>query len=1058
MKTNRKRIGSAILIVAVSAAVLWDFSRAGRMTVVEGVFCPESRFVNAVTSASSKVSIVPSDYETLPQPVARTSAVITYPQIEDMVREALRLQGGIDWLIKKGDKVLIKPNICDPELPGSGEITDVRVVKALLRIIHQATEGQVELIIGEGSPREMDYELPYSPRTTPRWTRLWDKAGYQDLLSDPDLQGVNFRLQNLNGSPPENPWQDLVLIDVPGGGVAAPQKGQYWMHRDVLEADVFITVPVLKTHKAGLTCALKNQVGIAPSTKYGFSKTGGVPQDQYAHRLVHRDDLPRDWVDEELIDLSTIAEIDLVVVDALVTLQQGKEAIRDANGNITNQVRFNTILAGIDPVAVDNVCARMIGLNPDDINHLCLAEKVGLGTNNPEFIHVTGKSIEEMRQPLKKDPYFTSDYGQSNRTWLVSQPFSIQGVSDPMRYPFIENEAFSEPMAGQNGWSDAIYFFDDRIDLGSYNKGQNNIVTFAFSYFSAPKAQPAELWLGSDEAMQIYLNHQLVYQYNGTRSYRKEYLVLEKIPVQIVQGENTLLLKTLQKLGEHDFALNICEPESNPDLDGNRVAGLKFYTQSTAPAQVWFSLVDATGGSGASVLVPMSITKMLKTGLENCHFEIAYHPDHLESEGISSVGTLSEAWGHPKLTQLAPGNLSLELSDATTMNSIGTLVHLKFKIKDTVFDSTRIGFSSAQANDGKTWVATEDGQVVRSSEQSLAITFYPNSGYSLNPGSMDNLLAKLTMRNNVGRVDFKSLRVKMLGDGDKEDVAKISLFRDDGDGRFSATADVRLGYNRFWSETTVIRFRDIQMVEPQDAVFFLTVDISDKVSDPGRRFGVEISETNYFELYSPDRVFAPEIPFQTILVPLPVELYSFDANTEGQDVFLNWITVSETNNLRFEIEKSRDGEEWSLIGSQNGNGTTQTSQRYTFHDRVSQTGTYFYRLKQIDLSGQVEYLGELQVKVNAPAAYALLQNYPNPFNPETTIEFDLPTPQQVELTVFAVNGALVKTIVSRVLPAGHYTVTWDGRNESLLALPSGIYFAVLRAGDFRQTIRMNLLR
>ncbi len=114
--------------------------------------------------------------------------------------------------------VLLKPNIVDPEPPGSGEVTDVRVIKALVKIIDEISPGNIEIVIGEGSPREMDYELPYSSRTSPRWERLWDVAGYQELLTDPYLDGINFRLSNLNGSPPESPWDDLVLVDVPEVG------------------------------------------------------------------------------------------------------------------------------------------------------------------------------------------------------------------------------------------------------------------------------------------------------------------------------------------------------------------------------------------------------------------------------------------------------------------------------------------------------------------------------------------------------------------------------------------------------------------------------------------------------------------------------------------------------------------------------------------------------------------------------------------------------------------------------------------------------------------------
>ncbi|MEJ2543809.1 MAG: DUF362 domain-containing protein [Calditrichaceae bacterium] len=164
-------------------------------------------------------------------------------------------------------KVSIKPNIVDPEPPGSGEVTDVRVIKALIKIIDEIDPGKMEIVIGEGSPRPMNYEMDYQSKfSSPQWETLWDKSGYQDLLTDSYLEGINLRLSNLNGSPSVNPWQDLVAVEIAGGGQADAQNGKYFIHKDVLNADVFITVPVMKIHTPGVTIALKNQIGLAPSS------------------------------------------------------------------------------------------------------------------------------------------------------------------------------------------------------------------------------------------------------------------------------------------------------------------------------------------------------------------------------------------------------------------------------------------------------------------------------------------------------------------------------------------------------------------------------------------------------------------------------------------------------------------------------------------------------------------------------------------------------------------------------------------------------------------------
>ena len=364
---------------------------------------------------------------------------------------------------------------------------------------------------------------------------------------------------------------------------------------------MFITVPVMKIHNPGITVALKNQIGIAPSTRYGFSKSAGVPQDDYATRLIHYADMPRDWVEEEIVDLCAIADIDFVVVDATACLESSKSAKR-SGGKIINQVRRNMILAGPDPVAIDHVSARLMGLNPDDVAHVTLAAKKGLGVNDSDRITVVGNTIEESWTPFKKDPYFTSDFGQSNRTWLLKGPFDAEGIDRPMDFAFIPDEAHVRPEPNSDGWSEAIYFFDDRIDLDAfYEEPENRVVSYAFAYVDVPKDQAAELWTGSSEAMRIILNGEVVYTYLGNRPFGKKELVLDKVPIQLKQGENTLLVKTLQSFGSYDFTLNICEPESNPAYDGNRVMGLKFRTApvpTTAVAEAENVILERSEGSG----------------------------------------------------------------------------------------------------------------------------------------------------------------------------------------------------------------------------------------------------------------------------------------------------------------------------------------------------------------------------------------------------------------------------------------------------------------------------
>lgn len=93
-----------------------------------------------------------------------------------------------------------------------------------------------------------------------------------------------------------------------------------------------------------------------------------------------------------------------------------------------------------------------------------------------------------------------------------------------------------------------------------------------------------------------------------------------------------------------------------------------------------------------------------------------------------------------------------------------------------------------------------------------------------------------------------------------------------------------------------------------------------------------------------------------------------------------------------------------------------------------------------------------------PKEFTLSPNYPNPFNPETNISFALPENSLVNLKVYNLSGQLVKTLVDSNLPAGTYTVTWNGTNSAEEKVASGIYFYRLSAGTYSQTRKMCLLK
>ena len=94
-----------------------------------------------------------------------------------------------------------------------------------------------------------------------------------------------------------------------------------------------------------------------------------------------------------------------------------------------------------------------------------------------------------------------------------------------------------------------------------------------------------------------------------------------------------------------------------------------------------------------------------------------------------------------------------------------------------------------------------------------------------------------------------------------------------------------------------------------------------------------------------------------------------------------------------------------------------------------------------------------------PERTVVLANYPNPFNPETWIPYQLASPAEVRLRIYAMNGVLVRTLDLGHQPAGVYqqknrAAYWDGRNALGEPVASGLYFYTLTAGDFTGTGKM----
>jgi hypothetical protein len=172
---------------------------------------------------------------------------------------------------------------------------------------------------------------------------------------------------------------------------------------------------------------------------------------------------------------------------------------------------------------------------------------------------------------------------------------------------------------------------------------------------------------------------------------------------------------------------------------------------------------------------------------------------------------------------------------------------------------------------------------------------------------------------------------------------------------------------------------------------------------------------------------------------IPVELVSFAAIVNEQDVNLSWSTATELNNQGFDIERAVNGN-YEVVGYVQGYGTTTETQFYSFTDQNVNVGQYTYRLKQIDFDGTSTYSDEIEVDVTVPKVFALDQNYPNPFNPSTKIKFSLAVDSKVTLAIFDVLGQEVSSLIDADLAAGGHEVDFNAAS-----INSGIYFYRIEA-------------
>jgi uncharacterized protein (DUF362 family) len=282
-------------------------------------------------------------------------SIVRVDNVKESVQRAVDLAGGLG--VESGDVVVIKPNVKNQSPPGYGVVTDPRVVEALVEFAY--SQGAKRVKIAEGAA------YPTGAYDT---FAAFQTSGITDIARRWDVD-----LVDLNS-------YDSVDVDIPDGLVLD------WIRlgRSVLKADLVVNVPVLKTHRGTLLSACLKNVGVGCATR---------EEKKRLHRL---------GIDEGLVDVYSIVRPGFNVVDGIVALEgdgpnlpHGKER------------HLGLIVAGMDGVAVDAICTKIMGFRPSIVKHVRLAEEKGLGVMDLNKIEVVGENLNMVATEFKPPSTFT---------------------------------------------------------------------------------------------------------------------------------------------------------------------------------------------------------------------------------------------------------------------------------------------------------------------------------------------------------------------------------------------------------------------------------------------------------------------------------------------------------------------------------------------------------------------------------------------------------------------------------------------------------------------------
>jgi len=189
--------------------------------------------------------------------------------------------------------------------------------------------------------------------------------------------------------------------------------------------------------------------------------------------------------------------------------------------------------------------------------------------------------------------------------------------------------------------------------------------------------------------------------------------------------------------------------------------------------------------------------------------------------------------------------------------------------------------------------------------------------------------------------------------------------------------------------------------------------------------------------------------YRTVNPILPVEWASFEATPQGSRVRLDWETLSERNAARFEVERSVDGQSFSKIGQVPATGNSSQLQSYQTFDETPLPGRNIYRLRQIDLTGQMSYSELREVWFELAEELFSVQVFPNPLSLTADLQVIIENEQAeaVRLRLMDMQGRIQQ---QQDLPGAQRVQTQLSRQK----LSAGVYILEIKTATQRTTRRV----